>query len=298
MLKPPFLATGRTTLTIVRPTAGTYDDNGRYIEGSTSTFNIVANVQPGLKFNDTQFLPEGERGRLAVRVYTDTEIRARKEGEQNSGTLIDSYSLNDDGSSALDLAFAFAGPAVGYNLDQLSYTTQGLNQEAILTVIDWADSDIELPLYNATVTVSVSETNGVSCGLGILFYKDGVVTNRVRVEATGDDQELKMVVSPEGFIKAFVDDADAPLLFDNTDYVTIPSDNKWIVFLWVDDNSVGDLVSMSLSVNIPQALPSQPGHDADRFWWDGNTYVVRWCHNYAMGILNHWKAIAVAEETT
>lgn len=298
MLKPPFLATGKTTLTIIRPTAGTYDDNGRYVAGSTTTFPIIANVQPGLKFNDTQYLAEGERGRLAVRVYTGTEIRARKEGEQNSGTLISTYALNDDDSSATDLGFAYAGPATGYNLNQLEYTTQGVNEEAILTVLDWADSEIDLPIYDATITAAVTETDGVVCGVGVIFYKDGVVTNRVRVAATGDDQELQIVVSPEGFIKGFVDGEDAPLLFDNTSYVTIPSDNQWIVFLWVADNTTGDDVKMSLEVNIPQALPSNPGHDADRFWWDGNTYVVRWCHNYDMGILSHWKAIAVAEETT
>lgn len=79
MLKPPFLATKSIPLIIVRKTAGSYID-GRYVEGTTSSFTIRANVQPGLKFNDTQYLPEGERGRLAVRVYTDSEIRARKEG--------------------------------------------------------------------------------------------------------------------------------------------------------------------------------------------------------------------------
>lgn len=79
MLKPPFLAVGRTTLTITRKTAGSYV-GGRYVEGSPSTLDIVANVQPGLKYNDLQFLPEGERGRKALRVYTDTLIRTRKEG--------------------------------------------------------------------------------------------------------------------------------------------------------------------------------------------------------------------------
>ena len=79
MLKPPFLATKHTPLIVVRKTAGSYVD-GRYVEGATSSFTIRANVQPGLKYNDTQRLPEGERGRLAVRVYTDSEVRARKEG--------------------------------------------------------------------------------------------------------------------------------------------------------------------------------------------------------------------------
>lgn len=81
MLKPPFLATRSIPLIIVRKTAGTYV-NGRYVEGDATSFTIKANVQPGLKFNDTQYLAEGERGRLAVRVYTASEIRARKEGPE------------------------------------------------------------------------------------------------------------------------------------------------------------------------------------------------------------------------
>lgn len=79
MLKPPFWATGRTTLTITRKTAGTYV-NGRYVEGTTSTQEITANVQPGLKWNDIQYLPEGERGRKSLRVYTDFPLRTRQEG--------------------------------------------------------------------------------------------------------------------------------------------------------------------------------------------------------------------------
>lgn len=80
MIMPQFLSTGKSTVTVVRKTAGVYDDNGRYTEGTPTTITITANIQPGLKMNDTQFLPEGERGRLAIRIYTSSELRCRKEG--------------------------------------------------------------------------------------------------------------------------------------------------------------------------------------------------------------------------
>lgn len=80
MLKPPFLAVGKVTLTILRRGAGAYV-LGRYVEDSASTeIEITANVQPGLKWNDLQHLPEGERGRKSLRVYTDFPLRTRQEG--------------------------------------------------------------------------------------------------------------------------------------------------------------------------------------------------------------------------
>lgn len=79
MLTPPFLATKHKTITVTRKTPGTYV-KGLYQEGTTSTLTIEANIQPGLKFNDTQYLAEGERGRLALRIYTASELRCRKEG--------------------------------------------------------------------------------------------------------------------------------------------------------------------------------------------------------------------------
>lgn len=79
MLNPPFLSVGKTTIVVTRKTPGTYV-KGVYQEGTPTTNTIVANIQPGLKLNDTQHLPEGERGRLALRIYTSSELRARREG--------------------------------------------------------------------------------------------------------------------------------------------------------------------------------------------------------------------------
>lgn len=79
MLTPQFLTTKSISVTVTRKTPGTYI-NGRYTEGTSTNLTITANIQPGLKMNDTQYLPEGERGRRAIRIYTASEIRTRKEG--------------------------------------------------------------------------------------------------------------------------------------------------------------------------------------------------------------------------
>lgn len=79
MLTPPFLATKKKTIVVVRKTAGSYV-NGRYVEGTPTNVTIEGNIQPGLKYNDTQYLAEGERGRRAIRIYSASEIRTRQEG--------------------------------------------------------------------------------------------------------------------------------------------------------------------------------------------------------------------------
>lgn len=91
MLNPPFLATKHKDLVLYRKTPGTYI-NGRYVEGTEEPETIKANIQPGLKFNDTQYLAEGERGRLALRVYSSSELRTRKEGA--SGHDADEFDYN------------------------------------------------------------------------------------------------------------------------------------------------------------------------------------------------------------
>lgn len=63
----------RSTFTIKRLTPGAYV-NGFWVEGSSSTFNILATVQPvsGLEM---QSLPEGRRESQAVKIYTSTQLR-------------------------------------------------------------------------------------------------------------------------------------------------------------------------------------------------------------------------------
>lgn len=42
----------------------------------------------------------------------------------------------------------------------------------------------------------------------------------------------------------------------------------------------------------------EDGWDADKFEWDGNTYIVNRVRSFSMGILNHYEAQAVRVERT
>lgn len=95
MLNPPFLATGKKTITLYRQSEGSYVD-GRWEDGDSTSVTITANVQPGLKYNDTQMLAEGERSRKSLRVYTQYELRGVKEG--TSGNDCD-YFVWEDGET-------------------------------------------------------------------------------------------------------------------------------------------------------------------------------------------------------
>ena len=80
MLYPPLLLVGNVTLEVTRKTSSTYV-NGRLVEGTSSTDSVVANVQPILKSSDTLLLPESDRSKAALKVYTkDDVLRSLKEG--------------------------------------------------------------------------------------------------------------------------------------------------------------------------------------------------------------------------
>lgn len=79
MLNPPFLSTKKKSILVIRKTPGVYT-NGRYAEAVPTSLTIEGNIQPGLRFNDTQYLAEGERGRRCIRIYTSSELRTRQEG--------------------------------------------------------------------------------------------------------------------------------------------------------------------------------------------------------------------------
>lgn len=90
MLYPNFLYTKKKCLTVLRRTAGSYDDNGRYVEGTETPIKVEANVQPASKWGDVQRLPEGERSRPMLVMYTADVIRIRQEGENGwDGDLLE-----------------------------------------------------------------------------------------------------------------------------------------------------------------------------------------------------------------
>lgn len=80
MLYPPLLSVGQTTLEVTRRQAATYD-RGRPVPGAETIVEVVCNVQPVLKASDTMLLPEADRSKACLKVYTQGgEMKALKEG--------------------------------------------------------------------------------------------------------------------------------------------------------------------------------------------------------------------------
>lgn len=78
MSKPTFQLTKKVSLTIHRRDKGSYVA-GEWVEGSTTDIVINANVQP-LKDHELMQLPESERTKEWLKVYSDSEIRGEIEG--------------------------------------------------------------------------------------------------------------------------------------------------------------------------------------------------------------------------
>lgn len=80
MRNPPLFLVGRTTLDVTRTTASTYV-NGRAVPGTSEVVQVVCNVQPVLKTSDTLMLPEADRSKACLKVYTNGDaLKSLKEG--------------------------------------------------------------------------------------------------------------------------------------------------------------------------------------------------------------------------
>lgn len=80
MLNPPLLQVGKVTLDVIRTDPATYN-MGRIVPGASTTVQVVANVQPVQKSTDTMLLPEADRSRAVIKVYTQgAALRQLKEG--------------------------------------------------------------------------------------------------------------------------------------------------------------------------------------------------------------------------
>jgi hypothetical protein len=80
MLYPQLLSTGQVQLDIIRREASKLV-RGRPVEGSELIVRVACNVQPILKSSDTLILPEADRSKACLKVYTKGgEIRQLKEG--------------------------------------------------------------------------------------------------------------------------------------------------------------------------------------------------------------------------
>lgn len=80
-----FTLVRKTPVTILRHSAGRYDDDtGKWIEGVEEQVVIQANVHP---FSDYQvsILPESDRTRSWMWVFTSDLIRSKKEGVDGYG---------------------------------------------------------------------------------------------------------------------------------------------------------------------------------------------------------------------
>lgn len=94
MLYPPLLATGFVTLDVTRREAPTIV-RGRPVPGTTATVQVECNVQPVLKSSDTIMLPEADRSKACLKVYTKgSEMKALKEA--GPGWAADQFTWQGD----------------------------------------------------------------------------------------------------------------------------------------------------------------------------------------------------------
>jgi hypothetical protein len=80
-ISPPLLLSlnGQVDITVSRSVGGIWV-KGVYKPNAPTTLTIKANIQPILKSTETQMLPEGDRSKEMVKVYTTSELLQRKEG--------------------------------------------------------------------------------------------------------------------------------------------------------------------------------------------------------------------------
>jgi hypothetical protein len=94
MLNPVFLSTGQVTLDIIRRSEKLYD-RGRPLPPTETIVPTVCNVQPVLSRSDTLLLPEADRSKACLKVYTKGAIlRDLKEG--NNGWSADRFYWQGD----------------------------------------------------------------------------------------------------------------------------------------------------------------------------------------------------------
>lgn len=80
--------TGQAVVEVTRTVGGSFV-KGVWQKGTPTTLHIKANVQPLLKGADLLILPEGDRTKELIKVYTTSPLLQRKEGSTpNEGDLI------------------------------------------------------------------------------------------------------------------------------------------------------------------------------------------------------------------
>ena len=81
MLVAPLAKVGKVSVLVLRDSgAGGGWVDGEYIESPKTTVTIVANIQPALTNNMMRTLPEGERTKQAIAIYSRQELFMAEEG--------------------------------------------------------------------------------------------------------------------------------------------------------------------------------------------------------------------------
>jgi hypothetical protein len=75
------------TVKVKRFAAGSYV-SGSWVEGTSSTFDVVCSVQP-LKAREMELLSEERRDSAAFRIYSDTELKPADETTKINADLVD-----------------------------------------------------------------------------------------------------------------------------------------------------------------------------------------------------------------
>lgn len=76
-----------SSYTVTRRVSGDYV-NGVYTDGASSTFSITASIQP-VAGDDLKTLPEGQHAEDTRILFTETELRVRKTGNEPDQISVD-----------------------------------------------------------------------------------------------------------------------------------------------------------------------------------------------------------------
>lgn len=79
--RPNFLLTGKVIVQIERVDAGSYV-NGRWVEGQKTLVEVCGNVQP-LRFHEVMQMPESDRTKEWIKIYSAQEMFTAQEGLVN-----------------------------------------------------------------------------------------------------------------------------------------------------------------------------------------------------------------------
>ena len=78
---PDFRLTGYVGLKVLRKSPSYRDRYGNWVEGGVEEIEIKANVQP-LGYRDSLLLPESERTKASIKIYSAEEILGAREGKE------------------------------------------------------------------------------------------------------------------------------------------------------------------------------------------------------------------------